>query len=220
MIRTTALLAAALMVVGCDERAGPADGSVGLDSGTTPDGSTPTDAGGGVDASGADSDGDGVPDSVDCQPSNASVGSTDTRACTTECGDGTETCTDGVYTACSAGTDCACDTAGERRVVECGLCGMRSEECMSGTWTSISECLGQGECTFGDVDDRMTLRCGHDQRLCDAACHWSEWTVLMPEGDCEAGMRGGCISPLDDYLCTADCRVVDDPDCDPPTIPP
>ncbi len=205
MTRTIQILPL-LLLVACGDSPDGRDASTPLDAGTRDGGDTP-------DAGSGDADGDGVPDAMDCQPADAAIGRTDSRACATACGDGVEVCADGVYAACSAGTDCVCDTEGARQVVECGMCGLESQECRSGRWAAISECLGQGECTFGDVEDRM-IWCGHDQRLCDVTCQWSEWTVLTPRGECEAGMRGDCFAPpLDDYLCTADCQLADDPDC-------
>jgi hypothetical protein len=162
-----------------------------------------------------DADRDGVPDARDCDPASATVGATGSRACTGVCGAGVETCTDGAWAECIPAADCTCATEGMRRLTSCGMCGQRSEECITGRWMSISTCIGEGECNLGDVETRRDRLCMTEQRLCGADCRYGSWTMTRPPGECEAGLRN-CdpTSPtLPDFLCTDDCLIVDNPCC-------
>lgn len=183
-----------MWVVGCgddDGAASPdADSAIdasGGDAGTLDAGSV--DGGGNRrDAMvGADSDGDGVPVELDCDDSVASIGRTGTRACTGECAPGTQTCTDGTWSSCSAPTDCACPTAGMMRTVPCGRCGLASQRCGADLrWEMPSACLDEQECFVAAIETD-TAMCGMRTRICDDTCHWRPWTVMTPPGECAAG---------------------------------
>lgn len=196
---------------GADVDAGVADSGprLGVDAGPDFDGGTLVDAGQ------ADTDSDGVPDAVDCDPADDTVGTSASRACSGPCGSGDETCSDGVWAACDAPEDCVCDEEGAARVATCGMCGEQSQMCVGGMWEAQSQCLNQGECVPATVEDRMDDMCGHDQRICQATCEWGEWSVLQSPGECRAGMRGFCAvgAPSTDYICTEECTRIDDPDC-------
>lgn len=208
---------AALGLVGCGEDAvmpGVDSGTfdaAGTDAGEPDSGSRSEDAG--TDAS-PDYDRDGVPDAVDCEPMNAVFGSTSERSCSTLCGDGMETCTDGVWGACDAPTECLCSTEGATRIHPCGMCGEQGEACRGGVWTATSVCTGEGECSAGDVEDRsMPDYCRLEQRLCGSECTWGSWVVVMT-GECRRGERRCTWGPPPrNYRCTDECRMELDPDC-------
>lgn len=198
---------------------GDADGDAGIDGGmidasdagdATPDAGPPE-----MDSGPLDTDEDGTPDDVDCDPADAAVGATGSRSCDNACGAGTETCTDGVWAGCDAPTDCLCDTEGANRVADCGNCGMQSEQCTGGVWVAQSMCLNQGECAPATVEMRTTDYCQVDQRLCSSECAWNDWSTIVPAGECRAGSMGSCRMgvPQSDFICTSDCRRLDDPAC-------
>lgn len=153
------------------EDGGPADDAGG-------DAAQPTDAGP------ADSDGDGTPDASDCDPRDASIAETADRDCSNACGVGEELCREGVWGACSAPTDCLCDTPGETRLTACGNCGQMAEQCTDGSWVSTSECHDEGPCSPGATEMMDRGRCGVNQRICRMDCSWGDWAVLVPRGEC------------------------------------
>ncbi len=141
----------------------------------------------------ADVDGDGILSSLDCNDSDPMVDSSATRACTSDCGEGNETCSNGIWSACSAPTDCDCTTPGATRIAVCGNCGMQSQTCTGGRWTPGSACLNEGECAVGAVESMSTRGCGERQRICAASCSWGEWTQTVPNsGECLQGDRMPC----------------------------
>lgn len=212
MIRCLTYASLLLLVAACGEP-GPGTDGGSLDAGTEPRDAGSTDAGPPpADAGTDDRDGDGVPDGGDCAPDDPAVGATSSRPCDRGCGAGVETCADGVWGACSAPSDCTCDTPGMRRVAACGMCGMVSEECMDGRWQSVSMCLNQGECMPGAVEDRDQPRCQVDQRICTEGCVWGEWSTIVPAGPCEPGTMGFC-SFDEDWRCVEGCVQVDNPEC-------
>ena len=168
-----------------------------------------------TDSGPSDADGDGVPDELDCAPDDAGVGASASRACSSVCGDGQESCLDGVWSACDAPSDCTCTTEGERRVASCAMCGEQSEECMGGIWTATSGCLNQGECEVGDVEMRDGAQCSVEQRICSTECSWGAWDYSVPPGECPPHTIA-CSSLVGDWICTDDCRKVDNPCC--PTL--
>jgi hypothetical protein len=191
-----------------------------VDSGSELDAGTElADAGldtGAADSGPLDSDADGVVDSEDCDPTSPFVRRMASRPCSSGCGDGTETCTDGVWSACetpsrpcstacgdgtetcsggmwggcTAPVDCLCATEGMMRGVACPLCGTQSQRCIGGVWTDQGSCLGMGECEAGtsEVIDRPTW-CERRERTCTASCAWTPWTYTLGPGECEMGVR-------------------------------
>jgi len=154
-----------------------------------------------------DGDGDGLSLSMDCDDTDATVGRTATRTCMNLCGAGTVSCADGRWTECPAPTDCACTTEGEMRVGTCGMCGMQSERCSGGVWTSASSCLGEGVCVPAAVEARDTERCGTQERLCAAMCTWSDWFQVMPDGECRLESRRSCPDDTPrDQDCDSTCH--------------
>ncbi len=80
-----------------------------------------------------------------------------------------------------------CSSEGETRLSDCGSCGMQQQTCSGGTWEPTSECLGEGECAPGALDQENTDMCGERQRLCSATCTWNDWSLTEAEGECVAG---------------------------------
>ena len=133
-----------------------------------------------------DADGDGILVAVDCDDGDAAVGRTASAPCSSSCATGVRTCTDAVWAACDASTDCACPTAGATRTTACGNCGLQSQRCSdANVWEGVSPCLGEGECAPAAFE-HDTTRCGDRARICDDACAWRPWTVTTPQGECEA----------------------------------
>lgn len=154
----------------------------------------------------ADQDMDGVPAARDCDDTDTAVGASSSRACSSACGAGTETCADGVWGVCSAPTDCVCTTEGEMRVGTCGMCGMQSQRCTGGVWTGASSCLGEGVCVPASVESRDTMFCGTEERLCGIDCNWGEWLQATPDGECIPTYSRTCPdNPTLQQSCQEDC---------------
>ena len=154
-----------------------------------------------------DGDSDGVPSAMDCDDTDATVGASAERACTSACGGGMERCTTAVWAPCDAPTDCACATPGMMRLAPCARCGMQSERCNAeGRWEPASGCHDQGECEVAAVETRMTDRCGMEQRLCQATCTWGGWSASEPDGECRPGDREPCPPEIRFRGCQEDCR--------------
>ncbi|MCC6876672.1 MAG: SUMF1/EgtB/PvdO family nonheme iron enzyme [Sandaracinaceae bacterium] len=83
-----------------------------------------------------------------------------------------------------AGPEC---TPNEMRNVDCGNCGLAQQICSAeGMWLAPGECLAEGECAVAAVETENTDRCGTRTRICDDTCHWRDWTVMVPDGECVA----------------------------------
>ena len=219
-IRTLGIFALAGLLASCSPT--PIDEDTGTEA-DAPEIDVPMeDAAPPLDA-GNDRDGDGIDDVSDCAPDDPLVGSSGTRSCSSACGDGMEVCTGGVWGTCSAPTDCTCTTEGETRLGACGRCGEHSEQCLGGFWEVVSLCLGQGECSVGELDSLEGPRCRLEQRLCGADCAWGPWDLVHPEGVCDRGW-GECIRNPDgtytEQYCTPSCALSADNPCCPPTDPP
>lgn len=162
-----------------------------IDSGARPDAQ-----------SGVDGDGDGVLREVDCDDADVNVGRTGSRSCASGCGEGTETCTDGVWSACDAPTDCAC-TGDGTQTIPCGRCGMQTQRCVGGEWTNEGACTGEGVCTPGatDTGSEACGTCGTQMltRTCTGNCAWGDWATT---GAC---MGGGICSPGQSEMQTVPC---------------
>lgn len=168
-----------------------------------------------------DGDGDGLLSSVDCDDADLAVGRSDVESCTSSCGAGTRFCTDGVWSPCSASTDCACSTPGAIRTIPCGRCGTASQSCMiGGTWSAPSSCFGERECFAGQVGS-MTEMCSLSERFCDSMCMWGDWTVRTPPGECEPGetrrVIGGCVAGTRLERCNSTCGWTAEP-CEPAPV--
>ena len=194
MIRTRTLaqtLWFAVLLTACGSGVEPGDSGLSMPDTPAPD---------------VDGDGDGVPSSRDCDDADPAISSTSSRSCMNECGTGTEQCTDGAWSACTAPTDCRCDTEGATRIGTCGLCGMQSQTCRAGTWQGVSSCLDEGVCVFGAVESREGPLCDRDERLCGADCRWGDWLQAVPEGDCVPGASRECDSRVGYMRCTEMCE--------------
>ena len=100
---------------------------------------------------------------------------------------------------------------GEMRPVSCGNCGTAQQLCgADGVWVE-GECLAEGECAPGAVEDDETPMCGDRSRICSASCEWSEWDVAVPDGECVPGevreVEGGSCTPNEIYTqtCSSAC---------------
>lgn len=161
----------------------------------------------------ADRDLDGIPDPQDCDPDVDTVGVMGERPCANLCGAGLERCSDGIWGACSAPTECLCDTPGATRVGTCGMCGMQGQRCEGGRWMATSACLGEGECVAG-TSERMELPyCEVHERLCGSTCNWLPWDVVTPMG-CRPDF-GDCdrATEIGHYCRASDCTLQPDPCC-------
>lgn len=100
---------------------------------------------------------------------------------------------------------------GEMRPVSCGNCGTAQQLCGDdGVWVE-GECLAEGECAPGAVEDDETPMCGERSRICSASCEWSDWDVAVPDGECVPGevreVEGGSCTPNEIYrqTCSSAC---------------
>ncbi len=136
------------------------------------------------------------------------------RACSSECGGGSETCESGSWSGCTAtmprdevcdGTDNDCDSLIDEGLMRgCSTaCGSGTETCMTGTWLGCTaprptteSCNGIDDDCNGTVDDGLS-------RACSTACGSGTET-------CAAGTWGACSAPAPG---TETCNG-DDDDCD------
>ena len=112
-----------------------------------------------------------------------------------------------------------CATEGMTRTVECGNCGLASEQCTGGVWSRTSACLDEGECAPGTVGTEMLERCGERQRICNDMCMWRDWTMTAPQGECEVGERqlvttSACGVGFQPQRCNDACAWEDEGACD------
>jgi hypothetical protein len=136
---------------------------------------------------GVDSDGDTVPVELDCDDDDPTIGTVAEQLCTSACAEGLTRCTDGVWDACDAPTDCECNTGDPPRTIACAQCGMQTQSCVGGAWTNDGVCMNQGACTPGDVEDLgACTNCGRSQRTCQADCTWGA-PECLDAGACAAG---------------------------------
>lgn len=107
-----------------------------------------------------------------------------------------------------------CSTEGMFRRVPCACGGMQSEQCTSGRWSIVAACDGVFVCTPGTFETREGFRCAVQQRECPDGCAWTEWTTVVPQGQCSAGEEICAIEswPMN-CDCTASCRCEAVPDC-------
>jgi len=109
-----------------------------------------------------------------------------------------------------SGTEPPCE-ASETRVAECGFCGTESQLCSEAAeWTSTSACLGEGECSVGSVEERVTDLCETQQRICLDGCSWSTWEQTLPPGACEPDAlrmqtEGCAVGESRQERCSATC---------------
>lgn len=79
-----------------------------------------------------------------------------------------------------------CSMEGEMRAAVCGNCGLTQEVCEGGFWVA-GECLAEGECAPGALDEEDLGMCARRTRICDDMCAWSDWDMTAEAGDCEPG---------------------------------
>ncbi|MCB9598500.1 MAG: DUF4114 domain-containing protein [Sandaracinaceae bacterium] len=122
-----------------------------------------------------------------------------TRACSTRCGAGVETCAAGSFGACSArvpgtetceGTDEDCDGSTDEGLSRAcsNMCGTGTEICITGTFAgcsaptpTIESCNNRDDDCDGTTDESLT-------RPCSSACGSGVET-------CSMGRFGGCTAP-------------------------
>lgn len=106
-----------------------------------------------------------------------------------------------------------CTEEGAMRPAPCGNCGMTQERCEGGFWIA-GECLAEGECAPGALEERSFAMCGTEARLCTEECAWLEWTTTTePLGECtpmeERRDRGACgAGEIQDQVCSDGCEWV------------
>ena len=91
-----------------------------------------------------------------------------------------------------AGSQC---TNGDTMVEPCGQCGTRTCVCTPQClWGACGECLGEGECAAGAIDDQTDScnGCGTRtrSRACGDGCQWggwSDWSACQGGGECGPG---------------------------------
>lgn len=109
----------------------------------------------------------------------------------------------------------ACETDGQTRSVECGACGLRAETCVAGSWEPTSECLDEGACMPGEVEDETRALCDTYRRICDSTCNWRDWSTVTPPGECSPGEErlepSSCGFSRD--TCSASCEWVTLEEC-------
>jgi hypothetical protein len=159
----------------------------------------------------ADADGDGVATAEDCDDTAPLIGRSSSRACTSPCGVGTETCTTGTWGPCSAPTTCECTDGDPPRDVPCGFCGTQQQLCVGGRWMNAGGCSASGECAAGSVESGGACgRCGTRMRACDSTCAWGAESCVG-EGECVAGtvetdtQPCGCGTRSRTRTCTSSC---------------
>jgi formylglycine-generating enzyme required for sulfatase activity len=193
------------------------DAGATTDASPIPDGSPEVDGSGGE-----DQDQDGYRAAEDCDDSDPEVYPGTRQDCQSDCDYGYQVClSDGTYGPCSAITDCDCDTPGETRVIDCGMCGSAGQTCgSSGTWEMPSQCTGEGACFPGQVEQRPCDRCGQESRLCNESCEWLPWNDSACYGDCVPGEQGvdpGASCPTLGHhqptLCSTQCAWEPDGAC-------
>ncbi len=174
---------------GVNPRTGDAAGIDGgsRDGGMPPVGCSPPCAAGEVCRDGTcvpetiDLDGDGVPADRDCDDADSEVGTTAQRLCTTRCGEGLTDCAEGVWTECSAPTECSCELGAAPRDVPCGACGTQRQVCDAGEWVNEGGCAGEGVCAPDTVETRSVPcgACGEgtqvETRRCSTSCTFGVW---------------------------------------------
>ncbi|MBI2898474.1 MAG: C-type lectin domain-containing protein [Deltaproteobacteria bacterium] len=138
-----------------------------------------------------DADGDGFAASADCDDHDPDVVPGSTAPCSTRCGDGSSTCTEGEWSECSAPAECDC-IQGETRSEACGRCGLAQRECdATGSWEdAIGPCEGQGACSPGASEVGACPgggACRLRERICADDCIWLGWGGCAGFDDCVPG---------------------------------
>ncbi len=148
-------------------------------------------------------------DCVQCSPGDAPL------PCSSPCGDGEQVCVGGMWSECSAPTDCVCDEPGAVEEVPCGNCGTMTRTCnqVQGTtlymWDEYAPCKGEGLCAAGDQEETPCgFQCGVQVRTCGEDCTWSDWSACGDEGMCMPGDTedkecGNC--GIQTKICGEDC---------------
>lgn len=146
-----------------------------------------------------DTDGDGSADSAcgggDCDDNDPNIREGTSRTCSTPCGAGTEVCSAGTFSQCTAPSTCDCNP-GEQRQEQCGdRCGVATRTCKpDGTWGPLGACQSQGQCTPGDFDSRTcpslsgcSQPTGTQSRTCQADCTWPNFGACTGGAVCCPG---------------------------------
>ncbi len=125
------------------------------------------------------------------------------RSCSTACGEGEETCLDGMWS-CDALEHCDCVPPAEDTRL-CGRCGVERRSCQGDmTWGEWGGCEDEGECNSDDTRTEECGSCGSRSQVCGDDCRWGDWTSCSGERDCAPGAV--------DYSFCDDCtqRTCDD----------
>lgn len=134
-----------------------------------------------------DVDGDGLEGPHDCDDFDPAIGAMGERECSGPCGTGIETCTDGVWSGCTAPTSCDCEPGAPPRTIPCMRCGLQRQVCSGGRWVDDGPCTGAGPCSPGEVGTGGACgNCGTERRTCGMDCTWGPW-ACEGEGVCAPG---------------------------------
>jgi len=149
-----------------------------------------------------DCDGNTDEDCIQCSGADPPI------ECPNHCGPGQQTCVSGMWSECSAPTDCYCDQPGTTDEVVCGYCGTQTTTCTEATkrypnepptyvWGEYSLCSGEGICETGTQETAECGNCGTQSRYCQSDCTYGEW------GEC--GDEGMCIPGNSDVMACGNC---------------
>lgn len=136
-----------------------------------------------------DNDEDGYHVGNDCDDNDATVYPGTIHDCQSECAYGTMSCnSQGVYTECTADTECICPQAGDTREVECGKCGTATVMCTADlVWEFPTECENEGECYPWESEEEECGNCNNRARNCSPECTWEPWGECSGAGVCLPG---------------------------------
>lgn len=126
--------------------------------------------------------------------------------CSTACGEGLSTCSDGEMV-CDAPPNCDCVPPAEETQA-CGRCGTQTRNCSDDlTWGDWSACTGEGVCEPGATQNEDCENCGSRSRTCGADCSWGAYGTCTGVGACSPGAtQDGSCDPCSWVVCAADCR--------------
>jgi len=136
---------------------------------------------------GKDNDCDGIVDGIE-------------KDCFTMCGDGKETCNNGIWGKCSAEEPKLCKNYDNCQMEE--MCVVQCPSAPAEQCNGMDEnCDGQVDetfaCTIGEMQEQGCGNCGTQSRTCTGSCTWGGWSACNGQGECVKGtskIEGVCGS--------------------------